>query len=231
MNVFDIVFWAALALSVISLIVAVILFFKDKIWLVVGYFTGVKSGKRMAGRVHMHSTSSKPDVPAKPKREWKRGEQKTVQLEDQPTMPLGAERATVKLDDGPATEVLKDAQPAWQSQSAPAQQPFTAPLTTGGTAVMNDATAPAGGTAVLHPAASADGPATMFIPNPAAAPAPAAAGSIAVDAAPEQGTVILQEAPPLPVQESGTVILTGGDTPQFRITERIMLVFSDEVIL
>ena len=69
MNVFDIVFWAALALSVISLIVAVILFFKDKIWLVVGYFTGVKSGKRMAGRVHMHSTSSKPDAPAKPKPE------------------------------------------------------------------------------------------------------------------------------------------------------------------
>lgn len=215
-SVFDIVFWASLALSIIALIVAVILFFKDKIWLVIQYFTGVKSGKRMTGRVQMQTTPSASSK--QPKRVWKSSgaktekEQVTVQLKNEPaTVQLPKEPATVQLPNDPVTVQLPDTQ-------------GTAVMAGGGTEILQPGAADVlpqnvpGGTAVMG-AAQADG---------------YQAGSIAVDVAPEPegGTVVLQDTPAAPAPApGGTVALKGDDGADFRITERIMFVFSDEVVL
>lgn len=215
-SVFDIVFWASLALSIIALIIAVILFFKDKIWLVVQYFTGVKSGKRMTGRVQMQTASAAS--PKKPKRVWKSGgvksdkEQVTVHLNN-------SDPATVQLPNDPATVHLSN-------------DPVTVQLSNNsGTAVMHDF-----GDETVQ---SDNGTQPQDIPGVTAVMSDARpdgyrTGSVAVDAAPEPtgGTVVLQDAPaasaPAP---GGTVVLKGDDSAGFRITERIMLVFSDEVVL
>ena len=46
MSMFNIVFWAALALTLIFLITAVVFFVRDRIWEVIAYFSGVKTGMR-----------------------------------------------------------------------------------------------------------------------------------------------------------------------------------------
>ena len=206
-SVFDIVFWASLALSIIALIVAVILFFKDKIWLVIQYFTGVKSGKRMTGRVQMQTTPSASSK--QPKRVWKSSGAKTEK--EQVTVQLNNDPATVQLPNDPVTVQMPNTQ-------------GTAVMAGGGTEVMQPVTEEVlaqnvpGGTAVMG-AAQADG---------------YQAGSIAVDVAPEPegGTVVLQDTPAAPAPApGGTVALKGDDGADFRITERIMFVFSDEVVL
>ena len=185
MSMFNIVFWAALALALIFLITAIVFFVRDRIWEVIAYFTGVKTGMRSAGHVHM-STVPQQAAPKKEKRTWRQGE--NIRGE-KATEYLGAEQPTTPLQTEAATEVLTQSGAA---ASAP-----------GGTEVLNS--------------------------NPHSTP-----GSVALDEEmrPEGGTVILDGMDAAPAVEGGTVILSQ-DASQagFRIVEKTMLVFSDEVIL
>ena len=252
-SVFDIVFWVSLALAIISLIVAVALFFKDKIWLVFQYFNGVKSGKRMAGRVQMQTSAAasaaKPKPAARGKAKAKadpvtvqlKGDPATVQLRPQPSAPQAqADPATVHLaqpQGDPVTVQLPQTQgtavPGGTAVMSSDEVIWSAPFDPGATAAITDADA--GATMAM---AGSDLGATAVMPAaPAAAPAPASAqhlGSVPMDfaPAPEGGTMVLRDNPPAPAAApGGTVILTGDGSASFRVTERIMFVFSDEVEL
>ena len=247
LNVYDIVFIAALALSIISLIIAVILFFRDKIWLVFGYFTGIKTGKRTAGRVHMNTSST--STPKQPKRVWKREDKKP----DGPaTVKLQEDGATVNLaqTDPPTVHLTQEDSPTeyLSQEDGPTvhleyQEGQTCTLLE-----ENDATAylgNEGSTAVFSDAGDElllDND-TPYMPNEQNLAANAArsfggripnqAGSVPIDSAPEPsgGTVILRDVPAAAAESGGTVILPAETNSNFRITERIMLVFSEEVVL
>lgn len=196
MTAFDIVFWVALALAVLFLIAAVAFFIKDRIWEVIAYFSGVRTGMRATNHVRM--TATPKAQPKKEKRTWKqgenirgsgRGEEATAFLgEEQATVPMRSEAETVLLNQqekGKGTAVISEEVPAPESEIG-------------------------------------DG-----------FPTYQTAGSITLDEEmrPEGGTVILDGAESAPQSEGGTVILSGSaDETSFRIVEKILLVFTDEVI-
>ena len=206
MSMFNIVFWAALALTLIFLITAVVFFVRDRIWEVIAYFSGVKTGMRSAGHVRM-STVPQQSAPKKEKRTWRqgeniRGEKVTEYLGDnQATTPLQTEAATEVLTQPGATSVLEEP-PVPGGTEVLASNPYA----TSGSITLDEEMSPEGGTVILD--------------GTAAAPAV------------EGGTVILDDTAAAPAVEGGTVILSQ-DAAQdgFRIVEKILLVSSDEVIL